>query len=217
MEKIEIARRELGSALHLFLGDYCPVSVHVLASAGGEITQGLADKAGGHAYREALPLMSPPQTERSVNDAMRLFSNAFKHLEKKDGTPRDDTHLFEIFSDEDNAGVLFKGWAWLVLHARMSASEAKAAIFGSHCHVAEGPAADLPNLPTAQLLCWGKIRRKKFHGLNPSTRTTYHEMFLTASPRIRGDSFRESASRPAIAITLPIAATVTAQPSRSKI
>ena len=55
MEKIEIARRELGAALQLFLDDKCPVSVHVLASAGVTVT-GLRVTVG---YGDTLP---NPQT-----------------------------------------------------------------------------------------------------------------------------------------------------------
>ena len=36
----------------------------------------------------------------------------------------------------------------MVSHDRMSASEAKAAIIGDHCHVAEGPKADPVNITT---------------------------------------------------------------------
>ena len=45
--KIECARRQLGTALDLYLRDLDPVSVHCLANGGCELIQFHAAKAGG--------------------------------------------------------------------------------------------------------------------------------------------------------------------------
>jgi hypothetical protein len=44
MDKGEVARRQLGTALDMFLRGQDPVSVHTLAMAGGEIAERLAEK-----------------------------------------------------------------------------------------------------------------------------------------------------------------------------
>ena len=45
--KIEAARRQLGTALALYLKDQDPVSVHCLAGAGCELIEYYAQKSGG--------------------------------------------------------------------------------------------------------------------------------------------------------------------------
>jgi hypothetical protein len=110
MEKIEIARRELGAALQLFLDDKCPVSVHVLASAGAEVVEGLVQYRGGKPLLDMVLVANPEYTKRDANDALRKFANAFKHLSKKDGKLRDDAAIIEKFNDEENVAILFKGW-----------------------------------------------------------------------------------------------------------
>ena len=46
LTKAQVARRQLGTALEFFLEDLDPVSVHVLACAGGEIAEHLSRKKG---------------------------------------------------------------------------------------------------------------------------------------------------------------------------
>ena len=59
MNKADVARCQLGTALHLFLQDVDPVSVHCLACGGGEIAGWLAQTASGENFAtrvgEALP------------------------------------------------------------------------------------------------------------------------------------------------------------------
>jgi hypothetical protein len=45
LDKAQIARRQLGAALALFIDDLDSVAVHVLACGGGEIAERLAIKA----------------------------------------------------------------------------------------------------------------------------------------------------------------------------
>jgi hypothetical protein len=110
MEKIEIARRELGAALQLFLDDACPVSVHVLAAAGAEIVEGLAIHLGEPPFRDLILKTLPHYSPKQVNDAMRIHANAFKHFTAFNGKPRDDAEAISIFNDEENASLLHKGW-----------------------------------------------------------------------------------------------------------
>ena len=110
MEKIEIARRELGAALQLFLDDKCTVSIHLLASAGAEIVESLVECSGGTSFRNVILSAAPHLTEKIVNDSMRVFANAFKHAATKGGKARDDAAVVALFSDEDNVAILFKGW-----------------------------------------------------------------------------------------------------------
>jgi hypothetical protein len=44
--KVEVARGQLGTGLFLCLHDFDPVSVHCLASAGCEVIEHFAEKAG---------------------------------------------------------------------------------------------------------------------------------------------------------------------------
>jgi hypothetical protein len=46
MDKAEVARRLLGTALDLFLRRQDPVAVHTLAMAGSKVAEWLAEKGG---------------------------------------------------------------------------------------------------------------------------------------------------------------------------
>jgi hypothetical protein len=48
--KIESARRQLGTALALYLSDHDPVSVHCLAGGGCEVIEFYAKKAGSEPF-----------------------------------------------------------------------------------------------------------------------------------------------------------------------
>jgi hypothetical protein len=50
LTKLEVARRQLGTALALFLDNKDPVAVHVLTCGGGEIAQRLAEVAGTESF-----------------------------------------------------------------------------------------------------------------------------------------------------------------------
>jgi hypothetical protein len=109
LDKVEVARRQLGTALALFLDDLDPVSVHTLARAGCEIAEHLAELAG------AAPFFSDKKFALDEIKALRRFqhqyANAFKHALKRDRkTPRDDAEVFARFSDQRNDDDLFIGW-----------------------------------------------------------------------------------------------------------
>jgi hypothetical protein len=77
LDKAEISRRLLGTALALFLDDQDAVSVHTLACAGGEIAE--------HLTRGADPFSTHPRESNPDLDIGKLFRvlrqyyNAFKH------------------------------------------------------------------------------------------------------------------------------------------
>jgi hypothetical protein len=68
MIKADVARSQLGTALHLFLQDVDPVSVHCLARGGGEIAEWLAQKARGEnfATRVRETLSEPDEKNRQA-------------------------------------------------------------------------------------------------------------------------------------------------------
>jgi hypothetical protein len=109
--KLEIARAQLGTALHLFLLDRDPYSVHALACGGCELIEGLAESV-------QLPTLSThiietfPDLEKSQIVGRRtLYWNAIKHFYRRPerGTVRDDALLAD-FSDQHNDAPLFAGW-----------------------------------------------------------------------------------------------------------
>ena len=50
LDKAEVARRQLGAALALFIDDLDPVSVHTLACAGGEVAEHLTRNSGAEPF-----------------------------------------------------------------------------------------------------------------------------------------------------------------------
>jgi hypothetical protein len=110
LTKLEVARRQLGTAFDLFIRDRDPVSVHSLACGAGEILDILAEQTGTE------PFSTDILAARSDLDIVKLkhirnqYWNAFKHATTHKGEPRDDAVLLNSFSDEQNDGALFTGW-----------------------------------------------------------------------------------------------------------
>jgi hypothetical protein len=105
--KTEIARRQLGTALALFLQDCDPVSVHALACAGCEIAEHLTRKAGAKPFSTHALLTFP---DINIGKIRNQYWNAFKHAQTRDGIERDDSELLERFDDAVNDHTLFIGW-----------------------------------------------------------------------------------------------------------
>lgn len=108
--KLEVARRQLGTALQLFLDDQDPVSVHVLANGAIEICTALVKASGQRSFKDIAIHANPVLTERLYNEISTQYWNSFKHYGRRDGLPRDDSELFAMFSDEANDFHLFMGW-----------------------------------------------------------------------------------------------------------
>jgi hypothetical protein len=109
--KIECARRQLGTALDLYLRDRDPVSVHCLAHGGCELIEVYAKKAGAKPFVSHILETRPDLDIKALKTVQRKYWNAFKHaLERHDGDERDDDELLSSFTDEQNDVALFIGW-----------------------------------------------------------------------------------------------------------
>jgi hypothetical protein len=110
LDKTEIARRQLGTALALFLQDCDPVSVHALACAGCEIAEHLTRKAGEEPFSTHALLTFPDLDIGKIRRLKNQYWNAFKHAQMRDGIEREDSELLERFGDEVNDHTLYIGW-----------------------------------------------------------------------------------------------------------
>lgn len=107
--KIECARRQLGTALDLYLRDLDPVSVHCLANGGCEVIDFYAKKAGGEPYMSHVMKTYTKLKIEEVRKEQRKYWTAFKHA-TKGGKERRDDELLSMFTDEQNDTALFIGW-----------------------------------------------------------------------------------------------------------
>jgi hypothetical protein len=108
--KIECARRQLGTALDLYLRDLDPVSVHCLANGGCEVIEHQARKAGAEPFVSRILKTRSDLGIKKLRIAQRKYWNAFKHALKY-GKEREDDPLLAQFRDEMNDAALFVGWA----------------------------------------------------------------------------------------------------------
>jgi hypothetical protein len=102
MNKEEVARRQLGTALDMFLRGQDPVSVHSLTMSGAVIAEFLAEKAGGEPFRNHVLDGFPELDVQEVR-------NAFKHASNRSGVEKDDDVL-EEFHPSVNDHALLVGW-----------------------------------------------------------------------------------------------------------
>jgi hypothetical protein len=126
LDKIEIARRQLGTALALFLDDADPVSVHTLACAGCEIAEHLTRKAGAKPFSTHVLATFPDHDLGDLRQLQNQYWNAFKHAKMRDGMERDDEKLLARFDDEVNDHTLLIGWHDYMLAVRALPVEAQA-------------------------------------------------------------------------------------------
>jgi hypothetical protein len=110
LTKANVARRQLGTALALFLDDFDPVSVHTLACAGGELSDHLAGAKGAVPFSAHALAVVPNLDDKRLKRVRNQFWNAFKHATTHKGVPRDDRGLFKSFNDLQNDHMLFIGW-----------------------------------------------------------------------------------------------------------
>lgn len=108
--KLDAARRQLGTALSLFIDDLDPVSVHCLACGGAELAEHLAKKSGASAFVDHAMKVDPSLDERTLARLRNRYWNAFKHAKAHDGSERADDVLLDGFSDEQNDHTLLVGW-----------------------------------------------------------------------------------------------------------
>jgi hypothetical protein len=110
LTKAQVARRQLGTALALFLDDRDPVSVHALACAGGEIAEHLTHKAGVRPFSSHALATFPDLDTKKLRRLRNQFWNAFKHATTRKDVERDDRKLLKRFNDLQNDHTLFIGW-----------------------------------------------------------------------------------------------------------
>jgi hypothetical protein len=108
--KAAIARRQLGTAMELFLADDDPVSVHCLACGGAEIADYLAKLAGQKTFSQHALEVHPDMKVSELVKLRNQYWNAMKHATTRDGKIREDGELLANFDDEQNDHVLFLGW-----------------------------------------------------------------------------------------------------------
>jgi hypothetical protein len=110
LNKMEIARRHLGTALALFLDDLDPVAVQTLACSGSEIAEHLSKVAGEEPFSKLVMEEFPDLDKKKLQGLRNKYWNAFKHATTHQGVERDDSVIFSQFSDEKNDHTLFLGW-----------------------------------------------------------------------------------------------------------
>jgi hypothetical protein len=125
LDKAQVARRHLGTALALFLDDLDPVSVHTLACAGCEVAEHLTRKAGAEPFSTHALATFPDLDLRKIRQLQNQYWNAFKHATTRDGIERADEELLARFDDETNNHTLFIGWYDYMLAAGTLPPEAQ--------------------------------------------------------------------------------------------
>src|SRR5262249_8407049 len=90
----------------LFLDDRDPVSVHVLACAGGEIAEHLTRKKDKQPFSSHALATFPDLDANKIRRLRNQIWNAFKHATTQKGKERDDRRLLKRFSDLQNDHAL---------------------------------------------------------------------------------------------------------------
>jgi hypothetical protein len=126
LDKVQVARRQLGTALELFIGDLDPVSVHTLACAGGEIAEHLTRNSGAEPFTSHVLATFPDVDLKEIRRLQNQFWNSFKHAVTRGGEERADHELLDRFNDLQNDHALFVGWYDYVLAVHVMPIEAQA-------------------------------------------------------------------------------------------
>lgn len=107
VDKTNVARRQLGTSLALFIEDQDPISVHVLACGGGEVAEQLARQ---EPFASEIMATFSDLEVRDIRRIRNRFWNAFKHATTHSGQTRDDEELLAHFDDRQTEHALFIGW-----------------------------------------------------------------------------------------------------------
>src|SRR5450759_2779662 len=106
--KTESARRQLGTALALYLQDQDPVSVHCLAGGGCELIEYYAKKAGAKPFTFHMLQSHPDLDIAKLRKLQRQYWTAFKHATHLGtGKERQDDNLLLRFTDVQNDHAIF--------------------------------------------------------------------------------------------------------------
>jgi hypothetical protein len=104
--KIESARRQLGTALALYLKDLDPVSVHCPANGGCELIEYYVKKAGAEPFTSHILKTYPDLDIKNLRRIQRKYWTAFKHAtHQHSGEERKDDEVLTTFNDEKNDHV----------------------------------------------------------------------------------------------------------------
>jgi hypothetical protein len=110
MDKIEIARRNLGVATKMFLRDEEPVAIQTLGATAAEVLDELAKISDLRPFLSLLLDLNPSESVASLKAARNSVWNAIKHVRDREQQLRDDEALMADFSDSANDWILMTAW-----------------------------------------------------------------------------------------------------------
>lgn len=110
MEKIEVARRNLGVATKMFLRDEEPVAIQTLGATAAEVLDELAKLSERKPFSSLLLELNPEETVGSLKRARNSLWNAMKHVKDQGQKMREDADLLADFSDAANDWILLTAW-----------------------------------------------------------------------------------------------------------
>ena len=110
LTKLNVARHQLGTALDIFIRDRDPIAVQCLACGGGELIDSIASSHNIPTLSTHMLETVPGLDISKLRNLQRQYWNAFKHMNNRDGKPRDDTETLAAFDDTKNDTALFVGW-----------------------------------------------------------------------------------------------------------
>ena len=125
LDKIHVARRQLGVALALFLEDLDPIVVHVLACTAGEVAEYLAVKASGQPFTARALATFRNNSWRDIRRARNRFWSSFRYATTHDDDQGSYGSLMSGFSDLQNDHALLVGWHDLMLASKKLPIEAQ--------------------------------------------------------------------------------------------
>jgi hypothetical protein len=106
LDKLDVARRQLGMASHIFIEDSDAVSVHTLVCASREILERICTAKSQPSILDQLA----ENASRPVSDLRRL-ANQYARALKHNKPNVNDTALLEGFTDRQNDFLLFIAWS----------------------------------------------------------------------------------------------------------
>ena len=183
--KAEVARRQLGAALQLFIEDADPVSVHTLSCAGLELAHGLAEASGREPFLSITMRGNKDLTVREYHRLRTRYANSFKHFSGQDGKAREDEELIRAFDDTANDGHLFIGWTDLATamgRMPIEAQSYQAWFFATRPDVL-APDVDRQQFEMLFPYIIGKSRQDQKEMLRKSIRKTKRDHLVMDDPR----------------------------------
>jgi hypothetical protein len=117
--RLEIARRQLGVALQLFLADGDSVSIHTLACAAAELVEHAALQSQAKPFSTILEQRNSDKTPAELRRIRNSFWKHFKHARDQSQKKELETGLYlSEFNDKMNDHALFFAWHDYMLAAK---------------------------------------------------------------------------------------------------